>query len=337
MSRYDSMKALERTKGAMLSSEDKAVSQIVELDFAMDQLASGNFVLGQYHFNMAIFAGSQDELYSNVAQARAQLSGASFVTTKEDVAVPAAFYAQLPCNWRFRPRIANLSSLNFLGLSPLHNFATGKPNFNPWGPSVSILQTLNNQAYHFNFHATKPHEYSLGEKAIANTMVIGKSGTGKTALINFLLAQVQKIEPGTDDLLLRQGPRRRDLHPRLWRALLHAGKRPDPPASTRCSARTPPRTSSSWSNCADPVRQGEVQRLRQDDLIPRRARHPRHAPHLRTMTNLQKSLPNMGENSLFECIVGLVQGRAVRLGVRQPRDNIDFSARPTSSASTTPK
>ncbi|MEZ5701900.1 MAG: hypothetical protein R3E42_07955 [Burkholderiaceae bacterium] len=26
-------------------------------------------------------------------------------------------------------------------------------------------------------------------------MVIGKSGTGKTALINFLLAQVQKIEP----------------------------------------------------------------------------------------------------------------------------------------------
>ena len=34
-----------------------------------------------------------------------------------------------------------------------------------------------------------------GEKAIANTMVIGKSGTGKTALINFLLSQVQKFNP----------------------------------------------------------------------------------------------------------------------------------------------
>ncbi|MEZ5701901.1 MAG: hypothetical protein R3E42_07960 [Burkholderiaceae bacterium] len=74
MSRYDSMKTLERTKGAMLSSEDKAVSQIVELDFAMDQLASGNFVLGQYHFNMAVFASDQEELYNNIAQARAQLS-----------------------------------------------------------------------------------------------------------------------------------------------------------------------------------------------------------------------------------------------------------------------
>ena len=129
MGRQDALKVLDRTKGMMISSGDKAVSQIVELDFAMDQLASGNFVLGQYHFNMAIFAASQDELYSHVAQARAQLSGASFVTVKEDVAVPAAFYAQLPCNWRFRPRIANLSSLNFLGLSPLHNFATGKPNY----------------------------------------------------------------------------------------------------------------------------------------------------------------------------------------------------------------
>lgn len=103
MSRYDAMKVLQRTKGAMLSSEDKAVSQIVELDYAMDQLASGNFVLGQYHFNMAIYAANQDDLYLNVAQARAQLSGASFVTVKEDVAVAAAYYAQLPCNWRFRP------------------------------------------------------------------------------------------------------------------------------------------------------------------------------------------------------------------------------------------
>src|SRR3546814_6958374 len=49
--------------------------------------------------------------------------------------------------------------------------------------------------YYFNFHATHPVEDSLGEKAIANTMVIGKSGTGKTALINFLLSQVQKLQP----------------------------------------------------------------------------------------------------------------------------------------------
>src|ERR1700744_2963383 len=46
MGRQDALKALDRTKGMMISSGDKAVSQIAELDHAMDQLASGNFVLG---------------------------------------------------------------------------------------------------------------------------------------------------------------------------------------------------------------------------------------------------------------------------------------------------
>jgi type IV secretion system protein VirB4 len=114
---------------------------------------------------------------------------------KEDLAVTAAFYAQFPGNWKYRTRLANVSSLNFLGLSPLHNFATGKKDNNPWGDCVTTLQTTNGQPYYFNFHATHPAENSLGEKAIANTMVIGKSGTGKTALINFLLSQVQKLKP----------------------------------------------------------------------------------------------------------------------------------------------
>ncbi|HEX7815536.1 MAG TPA: VirB4 family type IV secretion/conjugal transfer ATPase, partial [Dyella sp.] len=125
MGRHDALKALERTKGMMISSGDRAVSQIAELDQAMDQLASGNFVLGQYHFSMAIYAASQEELARQLAQTRAELSNAGFVTVKEDLAVTAAFYAQFPGNWKFRTRLANVSSLNFLGLSPLHNFATG--------------------------------------------------------------------------------------------------------------------------------------------------------------------------------------------------------------------
>ena len=126
MSRYDAMKTLERTRGMMISSGDKSFTQIAELDHAMDQLASGNFVLGGYHFSLAIYADSQEQLSQNIASARAELSNAGFVTTKEDLAVCAAYYAQLPGNWNYRTRIANLSSLNFLGLCPLHNFAVGK-------------------------------------------------------------------------------------------------------------------------------------------------------------------------------------------------------------------
>ncbi|HEV2680846.1 MAG TPA: VirB4 family type IV secretion/conjugal transfer ATPase, partial [Rhodanobacter sp.] len=133
MGRQDALKALDRTKGAMISSGDKAVSQIIELDLAMDQLASGNFVLGEYHFTMTIYAPNQEALSQQIATTRAELSNAGFVTVKEDLAVTASYYSQFPGNWKFRTRLANVSSLNFLGLSPLHNFATGKKNNNPWG------------------------------------------------------------------------------------------------------------------------------------------------------------------------------------------------------------
>ncbi|MFV0679067.1 VirB4 family type IV secretion/conjugal transfer ATPase [Ottowia sp.] len=324
MSRYDSMKALQRTKGAMLSSEDKAVSQIVELDFAMDQLASGNFVLGQYHFNMAIYAANQEDLYLNVAQARAQLSGASFVTVKEDVAVAAAFYAQLPCNWRFRPRIANLSSLNFLGLSPLHNFATGKPGSNPWGPSVSVLQTLNNQAYHFNFHATKPNEHSFGEKAVANTMVIGKSGTGKTALINFLLAQVQKLQPEPTVFFFDK-----DKGAQIF--IQACGGRYFSLEKGKPTGFNPLQCDNTAENEQFLVElmqtlcgKGKYSATEQEDLI-RAVRAILDTPlHLRTMTNLRKSLPNMGENSLYEALSIWCQDGPSAWVFDNPSDSIEF-------------
>lgn len=326
MSRYDSMKALQRTKGAMLSSEDKAVSQIVELDYAMDQLASGNFVLGQYHFNMAIYAANQDDLYLNVAQARAQLSGASFVTVKEDVAVAAAYYAQLPCNWRFRPRIANLSSLNFLGLCPLHNFATGKPAFNPWGASVSVLQTLNNQAYHFNFHATKPNEYSLGEKAVANTMVIGKSGTGKTALINFLLAQVQKLQP-EPTVFFFDKDKGAQIFIQACGGRYFTLEKGKPTGFNPLQCENTPENEQFLVELVQTLCGKEkYSATEQEDLI-RAVRAILDTPrHLRTMSNLRKSLPNMGEGSLYEALSVWCQGGPSAWVFDNPSDNIEFGS-----------
>ena len=88
----------------MISSGDKAVSQIIELDQAMDQLTSGNFVLGEYHFTFALYASSQEQLQKQIAVARAELSNAGFVTAKEDIAIASSYYAQLPGNWKFRTR-----------------------------------------------------------------------------------------------------------------------------------------------------------------------------------------------------------------------------------------
>ena len=324
MGRQDALKALDRTKGMMISSGDKAVSQIVELDQAMDQLASGNFVLGEYHFIMVLYADSQERLAQQVAATRAELSNAGFVSAKEDLAVAASFYSQFPGNWKYRTRLANVSSLNFLGLSPLHNFAQGKKDDNPWGECVTTLQTTNGQPYYFNFHATHPAEKSLGEKAIGNTMVIGKSGTGKTALINFLLSQVQKLQP-VPTIFFFDKDRGAEIFVRACGGnyLALENGRPTGFNPFQCA-----RTEANVQFLADLVKvlagKGSYTSREEEDIF-RAVENMLDTPmHLRSMANFQKSLPNMGDDGLFARMRKWTAGNSLGWVFDNPVDTIDF-------------
>jgi len=324
MGRQDALKVLDRTKGMMISSGDKAVSQIAELDHAMDQLASGNFVLGEYHFLMALYAESQDRLSQNIAAARAELSNAGFVSAKEDLAVASSFYSQFPANWKYRTRLANVSSLNFLGLAPLHNFASGKKDGNPWGECVTTLQTTNGQPYHFNFHATHPGENSLGEKAIGNTMVIGKSGTGKTALINFLLSQVQKLSP-SPTIFFFDKDRGAEIFVRACGGnylALESG-RPTGFNPFQCE-----RTEGNVQFLAELIKvlagKAEYTSREEEDIHRAVENILDTPPTLRTMGNFQKSLPNMGDDGLFARMRKWTAGNSLGWVFDNAADTIDL-------------
>ncbi|WP_074869665.1 VirB4 family type IV secretion/conjugal transfer ATPase [Lysobacter enzymogenes] len=324
MGRQDALKVLDRTKGMMVSSGDKAVSQIVELDYAMDQLASGNFVLGEYHFTFAIYADSQEKLAAQVAAARAELSNAGFVSAKEDMAIAASFYAQFPGNWKYRTRMANVSSLNFLGLSPLHNFATGKQHNNPWGDSVTTLQTTNGQPYYFNFHATHPAENSLGEKAIANTMVIGKSGTGKTALINFLLSQVQKLKP-TPTIFFFDKDRGAEIFVRACGGNYLALDNGQPTGFNPFQCENNETNVQFLADLIKVLANKPQYSAREDEDIFRAVENILDTPmHLRSMTNFQKSLPNMGDDGLYARLRKWTAGNSLGWVFDNPVDTINL-------------
>ncbi|MBD8881536.1 VirB4 family type IV secretion/conjugal transfer ATPase [Rhodanobacter sp. 7MK24] len=324
MGRHDALKALDRTKGMMISSGDKAFSQIAELDHAMDQLASGNFVLGEYHFTIAVYAPNQETLSQQIAATRAELSNAGFVSVKEDLAVTASFYSQLPCNWKYRTRLANVSSLNFLGLSPLHNFATGKKENNPWGDYVTTLQTTNGQPYYFNFHATHPAENSLGEKAIANTMVIGKSGTGKTALINFLLSQVQKYTP-SPTIFFFDKDRGAEIFVRACGGNYLALENGQPTGFNPFHCE---RTEANVQFLAELIKVlagKSVYSSREEEDIFRAVESMLDTPmRLRNMTNFQKSLPNMGDDGLYVRMRKWTAGNSLGWVFDNPVDTIDL-------------
>ncbi|MFC0153949.1 VirB4 family type IV secretion/conjugal transfer ATPase [Xanthomonas dyei] len=323
--RHDALKVLERTKGMMISSGDKSSSQIRDLDLAMDDVASGNFVLGEYHFTLAVYADSQEKLSRQIATTRAELSNAGFVSSKEDLAIASSFYAQLPGNWRFRTRIANLSSLNFLGLSPLHNFAQGKQHNNPWGDCVTTLQTTNGQPYYFNFHATHPAENSLGEKAIANTMVIGKSGTGKTALINFLLSQVQKFDP-IPTIFFFDKDRGAEIFVRACGGNYLALENGAPTGFNpfQCESNE---TNTQFLAELIKVLAGKLEySAREEEDIYRAVEGMLDTPlHLRSMSNFRKSLPNMGDDGLYARMRRWTAGNSLGWVFDNPVDTIDLT------------
>lgn len=192
MGRLDGEKYLKKQQNQLKASEDGSATQINEIVDAIDELTQGRFSMGEYHFTMLIFGEDPERVRSNRASAMTVMKKRGFIPALVATATDAAFFAQLPCNWGFRPRVAGITSLNFAGLAPLHNFPAGKRDGNPWGQAVTLFQTPSLQPFYFNFHASKEDEESFDKKVLANTRVIGASGTGKTVLLGWLLVQLQK-------------------------------------------------------------------------------------------------------------------------------------------------
>jgi type IV secretion system protein VirB4 len=195
LSKHAALGFLKKHQQQLLDAKDVAYTQIEEIDEAMDQLISGAFVMGEHHGTLTIFGDSAEQVRDYLAAAKSTLLDVSIKSSAVDLALEAGYWAQMPAVWAYRPRPQTITSLNFLSFSSFHNFLSGKPSGNPWGPAISIFKTISGTPLYFNFHATLPDDDATDKRVLGNTMLIGKSGTGKTVLLLFLLAQMQKLKP----------------------------------------------------------------------------------------------------------------------------------------------
>ncbi len=152
MSRAAAQALLQRQINRMANAGDLARSQAAQLHEALDALASGEFVMGDHHFSLQVLAEidvHQDTdaarrlkpLNDRVAVARSYLADTGLTVAREDLALEAAFWAQLPGNFALRPRKAPLSSRNFAAMAAFHNYPLGRPHGNHWGDALALLRT----------------------------------------------------------------------------------------------------------------------------------------------------------------------------------------------------
>lgn len=184
---------MKRARNRMLNAGDDATSQIEEIDEALDDLVSRRYVMGDHHFSLLVKANDLRSLADNTAKARTALSEAGIVAAREDLAVAASFWAQLPGNFKQRPRIAAITSRNLCGFMPLHNFPAGRRSGNHWGAALTMYKTSAATPFYFSFHATDPNDPGGGSRRdVGHTLVIGNTGSGKTVFIAFNLCMLQK-------------------------------------------------------------------------------------------------------------------------------------------------
>lgn len=193
-SKFDAKKYLTTQKNQLKASEDGAVSQLEEMDMAINDLIDGRFSIGEYHYSLLIIGDTPEDCKNFTQAAAAQIQEIGFLPFVSTAANAGAYFAQLPTNFKYRPRVANLTSGNFSMLAPLNNFPSGKKHGNPWGDAVLPLFTPSNQSVYFNFHDSPTNTDNYGDMLLANTMIIGKSGSGKTVFLTALTAFMQKYK-----------------------------------------------------------------------------------------------------------------------------------------------
>ena len=173
---------MQLQQNRMIQAQDNAISQIAEINQALDMITSGEIAFGEHHLTILCIEDDLKMLESVVSMASVELQNTGCQPVREKVNMEPAYWAQIPGNDDFIVRKSTINSLNLAGFATMHNYPTGKANGNHWGESVTVFDTTSGTPYHFNFHV----------RDVGHSLIIGPTGAGKTVLMNFLCAMAQK-------------------------------------------------------------------------------------------------------------------------------------------------
>jgi type IV secretion system protein VirB4 len=312
--RREAMRALELQRDQLIASDDVVASQIAEMDVALNELGDGQFCMGEYHYSLVVFGDDVADAGRRAAQAIGAVGEASSLQMAPvDLVADAAWFAQWPGNWQWRPRDAKLSSRAFAALASGHNFARGKRDGNPWGQALALLRTPSGQPFYLNLHASPEGEDSEDKKLPGNTLIIGSTGVGKTTLEMFLLALTRKWRPAPR-LVLFDLDRGCEIAVRALGGRYFALEAGKPTGCNPLQREPTPARIQFWEQlirtCIDtpamPLLPSDERAIA--DAVQAVASMP--AP-LRRLSTVRQNLPKTGDNSLYERLGRWCQGGAL--------------------------
>jgi type IV secretion system protein VirB4 len=168
--------------------DDAKESQVRELGRAIEEIELHGNYFGQfsltaviYDRNLAEVERAAGEFYKVFGVHDAQLYDERYNLLN-------AFLASVPGNYAFNLRYLYLLNTNYADLSFLFTLHSGNVrNHQLRGEYLAVLETNHGTPYFLNLHY----------RDVAHSMILGRTGSGKSFLLNFLITNLQKYDPFT--------------------------------------------------------------------------------------------------------------------------------------------
>ena len=168
--------------------DDAKESQVRELGKGIEEIELHGNYFGRFSLTVVLY----DRDLASVERAAAEFYKVFSVHDaqlyEEGYNLLNAFLAAVPGNYAFNLRYLYLLNTNYADLSflfTLHSGETRNPQLRR--EYLAVLETNHGTPYFLNLHY----------RDTAHTMILGRTGSGKSFLLNFLITNLQKYDPFT--------------------------------------------------------------------------------------------------------------------------------------------
>jgi type IV secretion system protein TrbE len=168
--------------------DDSKESQVRELGEGLKEIELYGNYFGQFSLSVVVYDLELNSVDRAVAQVHKVFSVHDAQLYEERYNLLNAFLAAVPGNHAWNLRRLYLLNTNYADYSFLFTLHTGEPqNAHLRREYLAALETCHNTPYFLNLHY---HD-------VAHTLVLGRTGSGKSFLLNFLITNLQKYAPHT--------------------------------------------------------------------------------------------------------------------------------------------
>jgi type IV secretion system protein VirB4 len=168
--------------------DDSKEAQVRELGESIKQLEIEGNYFGQFSLSVVIYDLDPARVETACAEFYKVFSTHDAQLYEEKYNLLNAFFATVPGGCAFNLRTMYLLNTNYADYSFLFTLHCGEPeNRHLRQEYLAVLETNHNTPYFLNLH----------HRDVAHTMILGRTGSGKSFLLNFLITNMQKYDPYT--------------------------------------------------------------------------------------------------------------------------------------------